>query len=98
MPTTPSRRRTRRSRCAAPRCNYFATDPLPNAANDPTLSPNPHLDAEKLACSDQPTATARCRARSTAAAAVVAGLWRKGNAAATGKVVNFQCAVNVAGP
>lgn len=85
--------------CSAKCCDYFATDPTPNAANDPNLSPNPHLVAEMAACSADPDCYCAVPSQVNCANGVVAGLWRKGNAPApSGKVVNFQCAVAVAGP
>ena len=80
--------------CSAKCCNYFATDPAPNDANDKRLSPNPHLQAELAACSGEPDCYCAVPSQLNCGAGAVAGLWRKDNAPPpAGKVVNFQCAV-----
>lgn len=85
--------------CSAKCCDYFATDSAPNEANNAELQPNPHLAAEIAACSADPDCYCAVPSKVNCGGGVVAGLWRKDNAAPpTGKIVNFQCAVAVAGP
>lgn len=82
--------------CSAKCCNYFATDPMPNLANDPNQPmPNPHLVAELAACMDQPDCYCAVPSTVNCTTGVVAGLWRKGGSPA-GKVITFRCG-NVAG-
>lgn len=84
--------------CSAKCCSYFATDPEPNAASDLVATPNPHLDAELLACASEPDCYCAVPSKLNCEGGVVAGLWRKGNAPPpSGKVVNFQCAVAAGG-
>lgn len=78
--------------CSASCCNYFATDPQPKAAQDTSLSPNPHLQAELSACSADPDCY--CAAPSTVSCtdSAVAGVWRTGNALPpVGQVASFRC-------
>jgi hypothetical protein len=93
--------------CSTKCCNYFATDTSPKAAQDPNYmpQPNPHLQAEQAACSQDPDCY--CAIPSTVPApntncpgADVYGVWRPTaeGAAPSGKVVDFRCALNVTGP
>jgi hypothetical protein len=85
--------------CSDKCCNYFATDSNPKAANDPNLNPNPHLAAEMAACGSDPDCFCAVPSTVNCAGTAVAGVWRAGNAAPpSGKVVDFRCAINVAGP
>jgi len=84
--------------CSARCCDYFATDPAPNEANNLKLSPNPHLAAELAACSADPDCYCAVPSRVNCAGGAVAGLWRRGNAPPpSGKIVNMQCAVAASG-
>lgn len=84
--------------CSARCCDYFATDPAPNEANNEKLVPNPHLEAELAACSADPDCYCAVPSQINCGTGAVAGLWRKGNAPPpSGKIVNFQCAVAVPG-
>lgn len=84
--------------CSAKCCNYFATDPMPNLANDPNQPmPNPHLVAELAACMDQSDCYCAVPSTVNCTTGVVAGLWRKGGSPVpAGKVITFRCG-NVAG-
>lgn len=78
--------------CSATCCNFFATDSQPKAALDANASPNPHLQAELLACSSDPDCYCAAPSAVNCAAGAVAGVWRAGNAPPpAGQVASFRC-------
>lgn len=84
--------------CSAKCCDYFATDPAPNEANNTKLTPNPHLAAELLACAGEPDCYCAVPSQVNCGGGAVAGLWRRDNAPPpNGKIVSFQCAVAAPG-
>lgn len=76
--------------CSDKCCGFFATEPHPGRANDPTLLPNPQREAEVAACSGNPDCYCAVKNPHVCQEERLLGLWREGGAPPRpGKVVSI---------